>query len=137
MKRPTRLRNFWHRLSLVSRVVILAIVALLVVGRLAMPRVVKHYVNGKLQQLPGYGGSIGDVDIHLYRGAYTIHDVNILKKTNNVSIPFVAAEQVDFSVQWRELRHHALVAEVELDRAALNFVKAETKEKDQTHIDRS
>lgn len=137
MKHASRFRTFWHRLSLVTRIVILTIIALLVIGRLVMPYAVKHYVNRKLQQLPGYGGSIGDVDIHLYRGAYSIHDVDIFKKTNSVPIPFVAAERVDFSVQWKELRNRALVAEVQLDRAQLNFAKGETKEQDQTHIDRS
>src|SRR6185295_5146800 len=61
----------------------------------------------------------------------------ILKKTNKVSIPFVAAERVDFSVQWKELKHRAVVGEVELDHAQLNFVKGKTKEEDQTKIDRS
>jgi len=137
MKQATRLRVFWHRLSLVTQISILTIIALLVIGRLAMPYAVKHYVNRKLQQLPGYGGSIGDVDIHLYRGAYSIHDVDIFKKTNSVPIPFVAAERVDFSVQWKELRNRALVGEVVLDHAQLNFAKGERKEEDQTHIDRS
>src|ERR1044071_4922214 len=98
----TRVRTFWHRLSLVTRIIIFVLIALLVAGRLVMPNAVKHYVNRKLQQLPGYGGSIGDVDIHLYRGAYTIHNVDVFKKTNNVRIPFMAAERVDFSVQWNE-----------------------------------
>jgi len=133
----SRARRFWHGLSLATRIIIFTIIALLVVGRLVMPYAVKHYVNRKLQQLPGYGGSVGDVDIHLYRGAYTIHDVNVMKKTNNISIPFVKADRVDFSVQWKELQHHALVAEVEIDRAALNFVKGKSKEEDQTGIDRS
>ncbi len=138
MKKTTsRAKHFWHGLSLVTRIIILTLIALLVIGRLAMPSVIKHQVNKKLQQLPGYGGQIGDVDVHLYRGAYSIHDVNILKKTNQVSIPFVAAKRVDFSIEWRELRNRALVAEVELDHAQLNFVKAETKEKDQTKIDKS
>lgn len=133
----SRAKRFWHGLSRATQIIILTIIALLIIGRLVMPHVIKHQVNKKLQQLPGYGGEIGDVDVHLYRGAYSIHHVNILKKTNNVSIPFVAADRVDFSIDWRELRNHALVAEVELDRAQLNFVKAETKEKDQTKIDKS
>ncbi len=136
-KAASRAKRFWHRLSLVTRIIILVFVALLVVGRLSMPYAIKHFVNKKLQQLPGYGGQIGDVDVHLYRGAYSIHNVNIVKKTNQVSIPFVAVERVDFSMDWRELRNGALVAEVELDRAQLNFVKGETKEQDQTKIDKS
>ncbi len=133
----TKAKRFWRGLSLATRIIIFTIIGLLVVGRLIMPYAVKQYANKKLQQLPGYGGRIGDVDIHLYRGAYSIHDVDIVKKTNQVAIPFVKADRVDFSVQWRELRNHALVAEVQLDRAQLNFVKGKTKEQDQTKIDRS
>ena len=88
----SRAKRFWRRLSLVTRIVILTLIVLLVAGRLAMPYAVKHYVNLKLQQLPGYTGSVGDVNVHLYRGAYTIHDVDVMKKTNQVSIPFVRAE---------------------------------------------
>jgi hypothetical protein len=119
------------------RIVILTLLALLVIGRLVMPYAVKRYVNHKLQQLPGYGGSIGDVDIHLYRGAYTIHDIDIVKKTNNVPFPFVKAERADFSVEWNELRNRALVGEVEFTRAELNFAKGESREQDQTRIDKS
>ena len=133
----SRAKRFWHRLSLVTQITIITLVVLLVAGRLAMPHAIKHLVNKKLQQLPDYGGQIGDVDVHLYRGAYSLHKVNILKKTNQVSIPFVSAERVDFSIDWHDLRNRALVGEVELDRAQLNFVKAETKEKDQTKIDKS
>src|SRR5687767_6065845 len=133
----TRMKRFWHGLSLTMRVLILSLIVLLVVGRLVLPHAVKRYVNHKLQQLPGYGGSIGDVDIHLYRGAYSIHDVDIVKKTNNVPFPFLKSERVDFSVEWRELRNRALVAEVQLDHAQLNFVKGRTKDEDQTGIDKS
>jgi hypothetical protein len=136
-KVKSKAKRFWQGLSRATQIVILTLVALVVIGRVVMPSAVKRYVNHKLQQLPGYGGSVGDVDIHLYRGAYTIHHVDIVKKTNSVPIPFLKAERVDFSVQWRELRNRALVAEVELDRAQLNFVTSETKEQDQTKIDRS
>lgn len=133
----TRMRRFWHGLSVTMRWTIFTLVILLVAGRLVLPHAVKRYVNHKLQQLPGYGGSIGDVDIHLYRGAYSIHDVDIVKKTNNVPFPFLKSERVDFSVEWRELRNRALVAEVQLDNAQLNFVKGRTKDEDQTSIDKS
>ncbi len=133
----TRARRFWHGLSVGTRVFLLTLIALLIISRLLMPYAVKRFVNHKLQQLPGYGGSVGDVDIHLYRGAYSIDDVDIVKKTNNVAIPFFKAQRVDFSVEWRELRNRALVAEVELTRAELNFVKGKRKEEDQTTIDKS
>jgi hypothetical protein len=138
MKRAaTRFKRFWHRLSVGTRIVLLTLVALLVVARLIMPYAVQRYVNHKLQQLPGYGGSVGEVDIHLWRGAYSIHDVDIMKKTNNVPFPFVSARRVDFSMDWEELWHRALVGEVLLEDTQLNFVKGERKDEDQTHIDKS
>jgi hypothetical protein len=133
----SRGRRWWHRMSVATRVLLLTLVLLLIVGRLLLPTFVERYVNRKLQQLPGYGGSIGQVDIHLLRGAYTIHQVDIVKKTNNVPIPFVKAERISFSVDWNELRHRALVAEVEAHHAQLNFVRGESKAEDQTGIDRS
>jgi len=136
-KMSSRVKRFWHGLSLGTRILFFSLIALLVIGRLILPHAVKRYVNQKLETLPGYGGSSGEVDVHLYRGAYTIHDVDIVKKTNSVPIPFVKAERVDFSIDWRELRNRALVAEVEVGRGQLNFVKAERKDLDQTKIDRS
>jgi len=129
--------GFWRRFSKTTWTII-AVLALLAIGlRLAMPGLVKRYVNQTLQKLPGYGGSIGDVDIHLWRGAYTIHDVNVVKQTNSVPVPFLAAQQVDFSVQWKEIRNRALVGEVVVDRAQLNFAKGKSKNEDQTSIDKS
>lgn len=128
-------KRYWHRLSVTTRVVLLSVIVLLVLGRLILPYAVQRYVNHKLDALPGYGGSVGEVDIHLWRGAYSIHDVDIVKETNRVSVPFVAARRVDFSVEWEQVRNGALVGEVLIEEASLNFVKAERREQDQTSID--
>ena len=136
-KAAARLSKFLRRFSLVTGITILVVIALLTAARLALPYEVKRYVNHKLQQLPGYGGSVGDVDIHLWRGAYTIHDVNVTKKTNQVPIPFLAAQRIDLSVEWRELKHRALVGAVQATGAHLNFAKGPTPDLDQTHIDQS
>lgn len=137
MKRVvSKAKRFWHGLSLATRITFFTLVALLVAARLVMSYAVQRYVNHKLDELPGYGGSIGDVDIHLYRGAYAINDVNIVKETNRVEIPFVRARRVDLSIEWRELRRRALVGKIEVDHAQLNFVKADQEQRDQTSIDR-
>ena len=127
----------WHRLSVITRTIIIMLILVLVALRIALPHLVQRYVNHKLDELPGYAGSIGEVDIHLWRGAYSIHEVNVMKETNRVPIPFVAARRVDLSVEWRELRHGALVGEVIADEAQLNFVKAPSPDADQTSIDKS
>ena len=55
------------------------IIVLLVVGRLMLPYFVTKYVNQVLADIDGYEGSISDVDIHLSRGAYSIHDLKLFK----------------------------------------------------------
>ncbi|HUS35907.1 MAG TPA: DUF748 domain-containing protein [Verrucomicrobiae bacterium] len=114
------------------------IVVILVAARLALPRYVLRYVNNKLDELPNYGGRVADVDIHLIRGAYTIKGVNIVKESANAPPePFVAADEIDFSVDWSELFHGSIVGEIVFDRAKLNFIKAKTEEESQTSIDKS
>jgi hypothetical protein len=119
-------------------ITIAIIVVILVAARLALPGYVLRYVNNKLDELPNYGGRVEDVNIHLIRGAYTIKGMNIVKESANAPPePFVAAEKVDFSVDWSELFHGAIVGEIYFDRAKLNFIKAQTEEESQTSIDKS
>ena len=57
---------------------LLAVVLFLVAARVAMPYLVEDYVNDKLAALDSYDGHVGDIDIHLWRGAYSIDDIEIL-----------------------------------------------------------
>jgi hypothetical protein len=130
-------KSRWQRFSKWARIVIIIVVLVLIGARLALPHAVQRYVNRKLDQLPEYDGRIGNVDVHLIRGAYSIDGVEILKTSGKVSEPFVFARKVDFSIEWRELLHGSLVSEIYVDRARLNFVKGPTKEQSQTEIDKS
>src|SRR6476659_2401286 len=100
-RRPHRLRT-WS----VGLVVVLAV--LLIAIRLALPHLVRNYVNRTLSMIPDYRGEVGDIDIHLWRGAYTIHDAKVVRTSGKVPVPFFSAPRVDLSVQWRELFHRAL-----------------------------
>ena len=115
----------------------LLILVALVGFRLALPHPVQDYVNNKLDEIPEYDGRIGDVDIHLIRGAYAIDDVDIIKTTGNIELPFFAADRVDLSMQWRELLHGALAGEINVQRGVLHFVKAESEQNSQTSVDES
>lgn len=117
--------------------VLLIFVAALVAFRLALPTLVQRYVNDKLDELPEYDGRIGDVDIHLIRGAYSIDDIDIEKTTGSVPVPFFSARKVDFSIEWREIFQGALVGEIKASACSLNFVKGESEKDSQTSIDRS
>ena len=116
---------------------LLLLVLGLVILRLALPSIVQKYVNQKLDEIPEYDGHVGDVDIHLIRGAYSINAIDIVKTTGEVPVPFFAARKIDLSVEWRELFHRALVGEIHVYDANVNFVQAESEEKSQTSIDQS
>ena len=66
-------------------------IALLVGARLALPDVVEHFVNQRLNTLNAYRGHVADIDIHLWRGAYSIDGIEIVKKGASRPVPFFKA----------------------------------------------
>ena len=62
-----------HRLV----IALLASVLLLVAARIALPYLVEDYANKRLAALDSYDGHVGDIDIHLWRGAYSIDGIEI------------------------------------------------------------
>src|SRR5688572_19541789 len=128
----TRERPKRHRIRWTVIIVLLAIVAVLVIARALMPWAVRDYVNRTIDRNPLYAGEVGEVEIHLWRGAYSIDDVRISKTTGNVPVPFFAAKRVDFAIQWNALIHRKIVGRVTMEEPELNFVDAPTESEDQT-----
>jgi uncharacterized protein DUF748 len=123
-----RRRSRWRTLGVVAVVLI----GLLAAARIAMPSAIRWYVNRTLDRNLLYDGRIGDVDVHLWRGAYSIHDVRLNKTTGNVPVPLFAAKTVDLSIQWDALRHGKLVGRMFLDQPELNFVDDDNPSNKQT-----
>ncbi|WP_045467057.1 DUF748 domain-containing protein [Sporocytophaga myxococcoides] len=98
------------------------LLGILVAFRLALPYIVLKYVNNTLSELNGYKGHVENIDIHLIRGAYTIHHLNIEKTEGKSYVPFFLAKKTDLSIQWKALFKGALVGEVIIYNSALNFV---------------
>jgi hypothetical protein len=99
------------------------VLALLLLGaRAAAPTLIQRYVNRVLDRTEGYRGSIGDVDLALLRGAYTIEDVRMDKESGKVPVPLFRAREVDLSIEWRALFDGSVVGEVWFERPELNFV---------------
>ncbi|MEI9917772.1 MAG: DUF748 domain-containing protein [Bacteroidota bacterium] len=107
------------------------ILLVLVVARMVMPYFVTKYVNKVLSNLEGYRGSIYDVDIHLYRGAYSIDSLRIFKIDGNKEVPFVDIPLTDLSVEWSALFDGAIVGEVVFDHPRLNFIGGNYGSKDE------
>jgi hypothetical protein len=114
------------RRSTVAAAGIVLLAALLVAARAYAPVALQRYVNGVLDRTPGYRGAIGDVDLSLLRGAYTIESVRIDKTGGRVPVPFFRARAVDLSLRWWALLRGAVVGEVWLDTPQVNFVVGPT-----------
>lgn len=121
-------RRGWRAFFLV----LIALALVLAVGRAMLPSLVRNYVNRTLDRNPLYEGEIGDVNLHLWRGAYSIDDVRISKTSGNVPVPFFAGKRVDFAMQWNALLHRKLVGRVLMEEPEINFVDAPSENEDQT-----
>lgn len=124
MKKKSPLIRYLNQVKTIWLVLVLLILAVLIV-RLALPGIVKNYVNKKLNELPGYTGHVDDIDIHLYRGAYVIRQLRLKKKTDPAEHPFLYIRQADLSIEWRALFKGRLVGEVVLEEPAINILATE------------
>lgn len=117
--------------------VLLALLSLLIALRALLPFFVKWYVNETLNKIPGYRGRMEDVRLHLWRGAYEIIRLQMVKADGGASAPFFSVESADLSVQWRALLHGAFVGKIILMEPRLNFIEGPTRETSQLSIDES
>lgn len=100
--------------------------------RAALPGWVKEFVNRTLDQGAEYTGDVGDIEVHLWRGAYAINDVRITKRRHAVAVPFFRCPRIEFSVDWRSLRHGTVRGTVRMESPELNFVAGATSADTQT-----
>jgi hypothetical protein len=108
-----------------------ALVLVLVAARIALPFVVEDFANRKLAALEAYDGHVGDIDIHLWRGAYSIDGIVIVKTGARRPVPFFRARRADLSVEWRSLLKGSVVAEASFLGPELNLVQADNKKDSQ------
>jgi Domain of Unknown Function (DUF748) len=110
----------------------LAIVAVVLIAvRAALPSVVKDYVNRTLHGLEAYDGNVEDIDLALWRGAYRIDGIRVVKRGAEQETPFFDSERVDLSVEWRSLLSGSLVSEVVFVSPVLNLVQEKSEKQSQ------
>ncbi len=127
-KKPARRHRLWRTLG----IILLVLVVIGAVGRALLPWGIRNYVNRTLDRNTLYSGRIGPVHVHLLRGAYSIENIRISKTTGTIPVPFFAARQVDFAVQWDALVHGRVVARILMDEPQLNFVDSSDASTSQT-----
>jgi uncharacterized protein DUF748 len=112
-----------------------AFVALGACARPVLPWFVRQYVNKALNHSLLYEGRIGDVSLHLWRGAYSISNVRIFKRTGAVPEPFFSCKSIDLAIQWNALLNHKIVGEVSIEQPVINFVAPSNQNEGQTGAD--
>jgi hypothetical protein len=110
---------------------VLSLAVAVIAIRLALPFIVRDYVNGRLHALEAYDGSVADIDIGLLRGAYRIDGIEIVKRGAKQPTPFFDSRRVDFSVEWRSLLRGSLVAEAHFEGPELNLVQSANQKQEQ------
>jgi hypothetical protein len=111
---------------------VVGIVVVFVVVRLMLPFGLRTFVNRQLNRSHDYSGSIGNVTVHLWRGAYQVHDIHISKKSGKVPVPFFSTKILDLSLEWSELFHGSVVSKIAMLQPSLNFVSGPTKDQSQS-----
>jgi hypothetical protein len=101
-----------------------AIIALLILFRIALPVIVERYVNKTLNDLPGYNGRVEDVDLSLYRGAYRIEGLVLEVEDSKDKTPFLQISEIDLAVEWSAVLKGKIVGDVNLLRPELSIKTA-------------
>lgn len=110
---------------------LIAVAIVLVLGvvvRAMLPWVATRYVNEQLAHMGDYRGRVADVDLSVFRGAYVLRDLTIVKESGTAGEPFLVLPQTDLSVEWRALFDGKLVGEIHMVRPVMNMVQGETSE---------
>src|SRR2546423_1677317 len=79
-----RIRSWPRRVVITVGILIVVLIAV----RAAMPYVVRAQINRRLESIPGYVGHVDQIQIHLWRGAYSLHGIGIFRLENKVREPF-------------------------------------------------
>jgi hypothetical protein len=113
---------------------LIVIATALVIVRIMLPFWVRDYVNKTLDRVGEYHGHVDDVGLAVWRGAYKIYGIKIVKRTGDVPVPFFSAPLMDLSVQWTALFHGSFVGEINFVKPELNFVNAPDKDEAQAGL---
>ncbi len=103
--------------------ILLALGLLLILLHLALPHLVRNFLNEKMADMGDYQGHVEDVDLVWWRGAYRVEGLLIEKKDKRVQAPLFKAPSIDIAISWNAiLRHREIVGEVVFKQPHLNFV---------------
>lgn len=110
---------------------LLALIVVLVGLRLALPTIVRDVLNKRMEHMGDYRGHVADVDINLWRGAYSLNKLSVVKLSGKVPVPLFNTRSLDIALSWDALLHGAIRATVDFYHPVLNFVDSNSKKSSQ------
>ena len=125
---PKKRRSKWRILARFFFLIFAAVACM----RPFLPSIVRSYVNRTLDRNLMYEGRIGDVTLNLWRGAYSISDIRLIKRTGDVPTPLLHAKTLELSIQWNAILHGKIVGQVVMEQPELNFVDSSADSESQT-----
>jgi len=112
-------------------------VVLIIAFRISLPFLLQDRIIRSINDIDGYSGSVGNVDLQIYRGGFKVEELKIFEEASEKpEVPLVALGLLDFSIQWKALLKGHFVGEVYLDTLLVNFTKREEEsETEQDSLD--
>jgi hypothetical protein len=83
-RRRRRTGTLWQDISHHLGIPELVFLALVIGARLALPYVVRYFVNEQLAHIQDFHGHVDKIRINLFRGAYTIVNLRIVKTSGRI-----------------------------------------------------
>lgn len=97
-----------------------------------IPSYIKNKVNERLLTVGHYAVTYRDLDVAVWKGSYTIHDLQLTKVSTNIPVPFFSVEKIQFSIDWYSILSSELVGRVSLKNPVINFVRGPSESTSQT-----
>lgn len=110
---------------------LLILIGIVLMSRAFAPEVITWYVNRTINRSVQYAGRIDDVDLSLWRGAYQIKNVRLIKKGGNTPAPLFECRNIDLAVDWGALMGGQVVGVIRIDAPQINFVDGPSDRGDQ------
>lgn len=125
-------RSGWAKALVIA---LISLVGLLIIVRVSLPFFLVDFANKKVDEVPGYDGYVGDIDLALWRGAASMQEFHMVKVGADSIEPFVEIKNVEVGIDWKALFNGKVVVVAGISEPKVNFVKAQTPEKSQTDAD--
>ncbi|WP_233843679.1 DUF748 domain-containing protein [Dyella sp. 2HG41-7] len=107
-------------------------VALVLVSiRLLLPGWIRHHLDDRIDSMGSYHGSMAEVDLHLWRGSYTIRNLRIDKIGAPANQPFLDAPRTEIAVSYAEALRGRLRGHVDFYDATVNFIDGKSESEQQ------